>query len=56
MSILRSCIEPTTCSFVRPECEISFAANTSGITPTTSPPSASAASATAPISPTLPPP
>ena len=56
MRALRSCIVSTTCSAVSPGWAISRATRLWGITPITSPPAASAASATAPISPTLAPP
>ena len=52
----RSCIVETSSSRVNPPCEISFPASTSGSTPITSAPPASAAFATAPINPTLAPP
>jgi len=56
MRALRSCIEPTTRRSSRPVCPISRSKIAWGMTPMTSPPAARAASATAPIIPTLPPP
>jgi hypothetical protein len=53
---LRSCIEPTTLSSVRPPWPISRSISARGITPITSPRAARAASANAPMSPTRPPP
>ena len=56
MSALRSCMEPTTRRSSMPVWPISRSKIACGMTPTTSPPASRAASATAPIIPTLPPP
>ncbi len=56
MRALRSCIESTMCRVVTPLWPISLAMSVCGMTPTTSPPASSIASATTPIRPTLPPP
>src|SRR6185437_15138165 len=56
ISALRSCMVLTTCSLVSPRWPTSRRISESGITPMASPPPASTASASAPISPTQPPP
>src|SRR6185312_14988774 len=56
ISALRSCMVFTTCSLVNPRWPTSLRISESGITPMASPPPASTASASAPISPTQPPP
>ena len=56
ISVFRSCMERTTRSSVRPRCAISRVTIASGMTPMASPPAARTASASTPISPTLPPP
>ena len=53
---LRSCMDETTWSSVNPSWATSSANRSPGMTPTTSPPAARAASATAPMSPTEAPP
>src|SRR5271170_7958003 len=55
ISCLRSCIDPTSCSVVRPVWATSRANRPAGMTPMTRPPQPRAASATSPMSPTLPP-
>ena len=56
ISALRSCMEPTTRMSVTSRWAISLSTSARGITPMISPPSASTASASTPISPTPPPP
>ena len=56
ISALRSCIVPTSRRSVSPVWAISRSTSWRGMTPITSPPAASAPSATAPIRPTLAPP
>ena len=54
--VLRTCMVSVTISSDTPGCATSRRVRKSGITPITRPPACSAASATAPISPTRPPP
>jgi hypothetical protein len=54
MRALRACMSATTCVWVSRVWSSSAVASAAGITPTTSPPAASAASARMPISPQLP--
>src|SRR5262245_56672241 len=56
INALRSCIEATTWSWLRPAWATSARSRNSGITPIVSPPCSMTASATTPISPTSPPP
>ena len=56
IACFRVCIESVTTSSVRPRWATSRSLRACGMNPTTSPPAASAASATVPINPTRPPP
>ncbi len=56
MRALRSCMELTTCRWLKVSCAISWPASDSVMTPVARPPAASAASATTPMRPTEAPP